>query len=596
MIVYNLSMKYLLYIRSGFIKKFPLEKETITLGRDPQCDIFIDEAFISKNHAAISLTGNAIEVEDMGSKNGIFVNGARTGKALLKLDESFQIGVMEFFLKEGNAGEFEISEDARNLLERTVKLTSVITNDTKTSLNLFDKALVTTLQMGFRVSRFENVLEKVKISLVNTLQTGSLMVVSLDDEKAKIISQLHLERYMGVDFQKLYLEHNADLFNTEWSDMRVGRKTRCYSFPIRLLEAPAALFYVYSPANPVPEKAVDFLRDLAKEISIIYALVEHNKMPDQHQDGHSLNTQNQPLIRTFEKCKKMAKSDLFILIEGETGVGKEVLAKFIHHHSGLKPDGYIGINCSAIPETLLEAELFGHEKGAFTGASSMRKGKLELASGGTLVLDEIGYMPLNLQAKLLRVLQEKELYRIGGSEPIQVDFRLISLTNRDLKGQVAQNQFREDLYYRIAHFKVKLPALRERKEDIVPLLNHFLDIFSKKYSVQIKGVSQEALAAIQGYNWPGNVRELENEVRSLVNQADDGEVIDLHMLKEEILSGGEKPEPKPEFESKAGIGDEKRDLIALLERHRWNKSRVAEALQVSRMTLYKRMKKYGIDG
>ncbi len=591
--VCNPAMKYLLYIRNGFIKKYPFEKKTILLGRGPDSDLFIDESFISKSHARIKISDQFIEVEDLGSKNGIFKDGSRVEKVKAELDESFQIGHMEFFLKEGNAQEFELSEDARLRLKKTAALVSNYNDETKTSLNLFDKALVITLQMGFKIRQFEDILKKARVSLTNTLNEGSLYVVSGEKGKIKILSELHLDNPIKIDFEKIHQQSGS--FKRELKNIKMDKKNWAYSFPIKLQDNPAALIYVVKSHEGLPEKVLRFLRDLSKEISIIYKLVEHNRRPfhpDKVNDSAiAFITKNQSLIRVFEKCKKMAKSDLFLLIEGETGVGKEVLAKFIHHHSGLSKEKYIGINCSAIPEPLLENELFGHEKGAFTGAKSQQPGKLELASGGTLVLDEIGDMPLNLQAKLLRALQEKEFYRIGGSHPIKVDLRIISLTHKNLKELIKQKNFREDLYYRIAHYKVKIPPLRKRKEDIVPLLNHFLEEFTKKYDVFVKGFSKQAAAAMQEYNWPGNVRELENQVRSLVNQADDGDMIDFYMLDDDIT--GYRQEP-PDWKNEEG-STEKEKLMALLEKHRWNKSRVARELNVTRMTLYKKMGKYDIN-
>lgn len=216
-----------------------------------------------------------------------------------------------------------------------------------------------------------------------------------------------------------------------------------------------------------------------------------------------------------EKVTKVAKTEAIVLIVGETGVGKEVISKNIHKISNRNSSPYIQINCGAIPENLIEAELFGYEKGAFTGATSPKLGLLEVANGGTVLLDEIGEMPLHLQVKLLRVIQSKEITRVGGTKAKKLDVRFLAATNRDLKELVQQGKFREDLYYRLNVIPITIPPLRERKEDILALSNHFLNKFNAKYSRE-KTLSSEAQELIMEYKWPGNVRQLENTIEHLV--------------------------------------------------------------------------------
>ncbi len=219
--------------------------------------------------------------------------------------------------------------------------------------------------------------------------------------------------------------------------------------------------------------------------------------------------------RCFGLAERVARTDVSVLISGESGTGKEVVARFIHERSARANGPFVAINCAAIPEHMLEAMLFGHEKGAFTGAHQMREGKFELAAGGTLLLDEISEMPVSLQAKLLRVLQEREFERVGGKRLIAVDVRVIATTNRDLKASIAAGQFREDLFYRLSVFPLHLDPLRGRRQDIRPLAEHFL----AKHGVGCTGAwfSDAAVAALTAYEWPGNVRELENVVqRALV--------------------------------------------------------------------------------
>src|ERR1700758_636831 len=224
----------------------------------------------------------------------------------------------------------------------------------------------------------------------------------------------------------------------------------------------------------------------------------------------------------YQFLAKVAPSESTVLITGESGTGKELAARALHRNSPRGGKPFVAINCAAIPETLLETDLFGHERGAFTGAVAQKKGRLEIANGGVVFLDEIGELAPALQVKLLRVLQEREFERVGGTQTIKVDIRLIAATNRDLNEAVRRGEFRQDLYYRLAVVKLTMPSLRERKEDIPMLTRHFVQKYAKRCKVKAKPVSREAMAALVHYDWPGNVRELENAIeRALVMGSSD---------------------------------------------------------------------------
>ncbi len=226
--------------------------------------------------------------------------------------------------------------------------------------------------------------------------------------------------------------------------------------------------------------------------------------------------QSKKMLKVYEKVRVVAESDATVLIRGETGTGKELIARAIHRHSQRRNRNFIRMNCAAIPESLLEAELFGHERGAFTGAIQQRKGKFEAANGGTIYLDEIGEISMPVQAKLLRVLQEGEFDRMGGNDTITIDTRVITTTNRDLEEAIREGTFRLDLFYRLNVIPIYLPSLRERKEDIPLLVHHFIKKFAKKNNKEITSISPTAMAAITQYDWPGNVRELENIIERAV--------------------------------------------------------------------------------
>lgn len=278
-----------------------------------------------------------------------------------------------------------------------------------------------------------------------------------------------------------------------------------------------------------------------------------------------------------------------VLIYGESGTGKELVAKVIHLLSPRSKGSFIPINCAAIPENLLESELFGHERGAFTGAVQLRKGKFELAEGGTIFLDEIGEMPLILQAKLLRVLQERVYERVGGSKEIKADVRVIAATNRDLEKQVALKQFREDLFYRISVFPIHLPSLRERQDSIPMLAEYFLQRFSRLNNKNIKGIATESLSCLKSYQWPGNIRELQNVMERAVILADN--LIRIQNLPDEIARKVENVT----LEGRGILKSVERDLIIkALERNQGNRQLAADDLQMSRRSLQYKLKEFGL--
>jgi len=297
----------------------------------------------------------------------------------------------------------------------------------------------------------------------------------------------------------------------------------------------------------------------------------------------------------LKKCTLVAPTDTTVLITGESGTGKELLATAIHRLSGRKERSLIAVNCVAIPEGLLESELFGHEKGAFTGAVSKKKGKFETAHGGTIFLDEIGDMPLSIQAKILRVLQEKEIERVGGNEPFPVDVRVIAATNQNLSGKVKAGTFREDLYHRIKVFDIELPPLRRRREDILPLARHFLREGENAMDREISPVMERTLLA---YEWPGNVRELKNLMeRALILAAGVSigpEHLPDEMKRLESRNGTDDKEPGAGLDEK--LADIEKGLILdALKKTNGIQARAAEVLGISQRSLWHRVKKYGID-
>ena len=304
--------------------------------------------------------------------------------------------------------------------------------------------------------------------------------------------------------------------------------------------------------------------------------------------------------RVYELVEKVAQTKANVLITGESGTGKELVAKAIHYNSARKDDSFVTLNCGAIPENLLESELFGHMKGSFTGAIANKRGLLEMAEGGTLFMDEIGELPLPLQVKLLRVIQEREFKRVGGTDDIKVNVRIISASNQDLQQKVAHNSFREDLFYRLNVIQIKIPPLRERKEDITLLMNHFVQKYSTETGKKIEGITPEAMELLVGYDFPGNVRELENIIERSITLETATTITERHIrsyLNERTISKGTPPSleiPEEGIDLNKVVEDlEKAFILKALEQTGGIKKKAAEILGMNFRAMRYKLAKYG---
>jgi transcriptional regulator with PAS, ATPase and Fis domain len=312
--------------------------------------------------------------------------------------------------------------------------------------------------------------------------------------------------------------------------------------------------------------------------------------------------ESKAMLEIFSLIDRVSKSDSTVIVYGESGTGKEMVAKAIHQSSPRKDKPFIAINCGAIPENLLESELFGHVKGAFTGATNPKAGKFELANGGTIFLDEIGDMSSDLQVKVLRVLEEREFERVGGSKTINVDIRIIAATHRNLEEEVKNGNFREDLFYRLEVIPISLPPLRERKKDILHLINYFLKLMNEKTKRNIAKLSDDALMAMQNYDWPGNVRELRNLMERLIVLAK-GTEITLEDIPSKLKNHQTRSEIIPDIDiSKEGIcfnsavsDFEKALIVKSLEKSNWVKNKAAKLLQLNRTTLVEKIKRHHLE-
>ena len=338
---------------------------------------------------------------------------------------------------------------------------------------------------------------------------------------------------------------------------------------------------------------LDVLKIVLQRAAYLSNLEQENRMLQQQagqNDFEGLMGNSAQMQEVFRMIRRVGPSDVPVLITGESGTGKELVARAIHRQSGRKGQVFVAINCGAIPETLMESELFGYEKGAFTGAAQQRKGRIEGAQNGTLFLDEIGDIPLGLQVKLLRFLQDHEIQRLGGKETIAVDARILAATNVDLQKAIREGRFREDLYYRLCVVTIAVPALNERGSDIALLSRTFLTKFAEEQKKPLKGFTPQAMQALAAYNWPGNVRELENRIKRAVVMAEGKYVTPENLELKDPSSSEEEASTL-----RASRDSRERDLVRLaMEKADGNVSRAAAELGISRPTLYQMLARYGL--
>ncbi|MGA7878418.1 MAG: sigma-54 dependent transcriptional regulator [Desulfoferrobacter sp.] len=358
---------------------------------------------------------------------------------------------------------------------------------------------------------------------------------------------------------------------------------------------------VPSSVQAMKEGAYDYIikpLDVEELTLMLKKIVEHQqlvtenillrkRLTDRYAFGDIIG-KSPEMVKVFELIDTVADTNATVLITGETGTGKELVARAIHTNSSRRYSPFIAVSCAALPDTLLESELFGYDKGAFTGADRTKKGRFELAHGGTLFLDEIGDISMKTQIKLLRVLQEKKFQRLGGTDLIDVDVRLITATNRDLAEAVEKGQFRSDLYYRLNVVNIHLPPLRERKDDIPLLITHFMEKFNVEFNKKFDRIEQPALDLILSYPWPGNVRELENVIER-ATVIDHGPELKVQHLP--FCNLEKAPSSQPESLEEV----EKMHIAGMLDRNDWNVAQTARVLNIDRSTLHKKIKKFGLE-
>jgi transcriptional regulator with PAS, ATPase and Fis domain len=599
----------------------------MTIGFSGENNLSIKNNKLSNQHVKIEVKNDSILINDLNSAKGTYVKGKKIKQACIGMGESFCIGGMEFILKMGSLEEFQ---PERELLpyfdmihqDNEQPQTSNINYRYEHETDPYEESVKQILKMGMKMDSLNNFIMGLS-GFINTLPDfGSLIIISRQGMGVNILLSV---RSNNQEFQTIsqLIKSGQEIFQDDRFYQPIPNRSEqqghFYLYRLNLRRENAALFYFprsFPKFNQEEKRKIKkFLMVLSRLISFLSHInSETLKKKDYPSMGCQylveIITANEYMRELIGNAKKIAQSDIYVLLQGESGTGKELFARYIHCYSPRCANDYVAINCAAIPGELLEAEMFGYEKGAFTSAYSQKKGKLEIASGGTLVLDEVSEMPIHLQSKLLRALQENEFYRLGGTVPIKVNLRIISITNQDLKQLVKAGKFRQDLYYRLVHRTIVIPPLRERIEDISRLIHHFTQKYCMKDHKVLKGYSLKAYEALLFYQWPGNVRQLENEIKAIVNLTENQENISYDLLSDEIKSAYDdyfktkrnSPLPDGEGEKKEQKGvintrkeAEIHNILNLLEKNKWSKTQTAKELNMTYRGLHKKMKRLGIE-
>ncbi len=402
-----------------------------------------------------------------------------------------------------------------------------------------------------------------------------------------VITDLSMSPMSGLDLLRYIRDHHVDTtvimitafgtVETAVEAMRAG----AYDYVTKPIDYDALVMVVHRALER--QRLIEEVRTLRSALDVRYGF-------------ESIVGRSKALLRVLEMASRVAQRDSTVLIRGETGTGKELLARAIHHNSGRRNQPFVTINCGTIPKELMESELFGYERGAFTGAQGSKAGKVELADGGTLFLDEIGELPIEMQVKLLRLLQEGEIAKLGSTSTTTVDVRVIAATHRNLQSMIEDGAFREDLFYRLAVVPLDLPPLRERKEDIPELVQHLFNHLKERHRLPSLRLDPGVIRPMMNYRWPGNVREMENVIERMIVLAVSDSIIETDLPPEMRISESAEREFFVELpEQGISLDRVERDLLLrALEKFNWNQTQAARYLDISRRTLIYRMEKHGL--
>jgi Nif-specific regulatory protein len=537
----------------------PLADTETIIGRDPANQVAVNDPLVSRKHCAIRKIAEIVQVADLESLNGTLVNGVPTREKELKHGDRIKVGSSQFIFA-NQAIESTPGVPLTDFLDEHFTTTITVMVNSEDSVLLRDgvadmlpptQRLARDLAAVLRISTAINAIrkagelqERVLEMIFEVMPVERAAVLLAMDDSEEFVSGTYRERgseskepfrISRTVVRRVFREGIAVIANDILTEQQLIQPTESIvASQIRsLLCVPLTVFgsklgVIYADTTHggagVDEHHLHLLTAIA---SIAAVALKHARYVERLEDEnrrlleeinieHDMIGESGRMRDVYQFVSKAAPADSTVLIRGESGTGKELVARAVHRNSKRCGRAFVAINCAALTEQLLESELFGHERGAFTGAVQQKKGKIELADGGTLFLDEIGELAQQLQAKLLRVLQEKEFDRVGGTRPIKVDIRLVAATNRDLEQAIKAGQFRADLYYRLNVVSMTLPPLRDRREDIPLLATYFVQKYSIESNRPVMGISKEAHALLKKYDWPGNVRELENALERAV--------------------------------------------------------------------------------
>ena len=529
----------------------------LSIGRDPSNDLWIPDPLLSRQHCLISHEGDQFLIRDLGSRNGTIVNGLTVQELRLHHGDQICIGnSVLVFLLEGseqdprkNPVEFVdtiVSEIVPTLLQWPVSsrpADTLLSQSPQARLSAAD--LTAVLELATNIGGIWE-LESLQWQLLGFIfdlvpaERGAILLFEDPDQVSSVVAWDRMRgpgqpvQVSRTVVQRVVRERTGLVVNDVLSDKALSQVRTVTELQIRsvlcvpLIAAGKILGSIYLDSQHQTDQFDETRLQVMSAIAGIAALalgnVQHiERLQKENQQlqveinlEHNMVGSSQSMQKVFQLIRRVAPTESTVLIEGESGTGKELAARAIHRNSPRVEGPFVAINCAAIPDSLLESELFGHEKGAFTGANALKKGKLEAAAGGTLFLDEIGELAAGMQAKLLRVLQEREFERVGGIHPVKLDVRIVAATNRSLAEAVEKGTFRNDLYHRLNVVVLIMPGLRERHEDIPVLAEYFIAKISRKCKLRPKQLSAEAKACLMKYQWPGNIRELENALEHAI--------------------------------------------------------------------------------
>lgn len=623
-----------------------LGAKSLAIGRDPENDLVVKGADVSRRHAVVELANEAYFIRDLRSENGTFVNAVPVGRALLLDRDELKIGSTRMLFVE-EVAESDLPEALRPVavLERTdesedffidtpTEVTPTPTEPASADLQLAYDRLKTLYALLRTEAESRDAQRRIESALAlarDSVEADRLSLVERDPAADGDYRVGNMVTAQGVSSRNriaisrtvfAYVEQERKPFfcSNPQTDTRVGASGSLRQSGIRsvlcvpLIETDRVAGFLYADnfvsREPFNKEDLDFLVAVAGLIEVWQSGGEEPPASGAMAAGtvlapagrHTLVTGNARMKEILEMVHKVARSDTTFLITGESGTGKELIARMAHLASNRARGPFVCINCAALPDTLLESELFGHEKGAFTGAVTARAGKFEAARGGTIFLDEIGDISPAAQAKVLRVLQEKEIERLGGNRMVAVDVRVITATNKNLPGEIRAGRFRDDLYYRLNVIPIELPPLRERLDDLPALVEFFIQSVRREVRSPVQRASSEALEALARYTWPGNVRELANVIERAVVLGG-SEEIRAKDLPPEVRGLAPAAQAVPGEPAGAGgesvarpLADVEREhILRVLNHTKWNKKKSAEILGISRSALYEKIATYSLE-